>query len=140
MGALGQTQRPLRADQLCLGLWPIDYLDPRSGCGFRTLGEGIGEVLGETADDIRVRNVIPPLFSLTLDRSLTMYRKRVGYGKWMGLTQPDKGHRHQRKLATQQMGTNAAIARFHPPIELEVGHFLLHTLDRPDDLVGHLER
>ena len=50
-----------------------------------------------------------------------------------------KVFRHQRKLAAGVIGTRAAITRFHSAIDVEVRRFLLRTLDKPVDMISHLE-
>lgn len=52
----------------------------------------------------------------------------------------NKIFRQQRKLAAGQLGTRAAITRFHAAMELEVGRYLLRTLDKPADFISHLQR
>ena len=51
----------------------------------------------------------------------------------------NKTFRHQRKLMARQIGSRAAITGFHSAMELEVRRFLLRTLDKPVDLISHLE-
>ena len=47
--------------------------------------------------------------------------------------------RQQRKLAAGQLGTRTAITKFHDGMKLEVGRMLLRTLQKPGDVVAHLE-
>ena len=47
--------------------------------------------------------------------------------------------RQQRKLAAGQLGTRTAITKFHSAMNLEVGRMLLRTLDKPGDVISHLE-
>ncbi|KAL7623778.1 hypothetical protein AAE478_005331 [Parahypoxylon ruwenzoriense] len=62
-----------------------------------------------------------------------------GYNGRMPFQPYNKTFRYQRKLAGGQLGTNTAVARFHSAMDLEVRRFLLRTLERPEEVVRHLE-
>lgn len=66
-------------------------------------------------------------------------RHRCGYNERMPFKPYDKVFRAQRKLAGGQIGTNAAVKRFHPAMNLEVRRFLLRTLEKPEQVITHLE-
>ena len=38
------------------------------------------------------------------------------------------------------IGSKSAAAQFNPLQEEEVGHFLLHVLERPNDLIEHIKK
>lgn len=57
MGALAPAQGPLWPDQLCQRAWHDYHLDPRSSDRVGAFGEAVGQVLFETASDIRKRLV-----------------------------------------------------------------------------------
>ncbi|KAI0129955.1 cytochrome P450 [Xylariales sp. AK1849] len=63
----------------------------------------------------------------------------AGYKGWMGMQPYGKQLREQRKLAAQQVGSKATVAKFNPAVDLQVRRFLLRTLNRPRDLLDHLE-
>ncbi|CAI7591607.1 unnamed protein product [Penicillium glandicola] len=83
-----------------------------------------------------------------LDRRGSKYSSRsrmvfagemCGYNERMPFKPYDKVFRAQRKLAGGQIGTNAAVKRFHPAMDLEVRRFLLRTLEKPEQVISHLE-
>lgn len=52
------------------------------------------------------------------------------------------GHkfRQQRRLMAAQMGSRSSMAKFQSAIEFQVRHFLLNTMNSPEDLEAHLQR
>ena len=51
----------------------------------------------------------------------------------------NKVFRHQRKLAAGVIGNRTAITKFHSAMDVEVRRFLLRTLEKPEEVIGHLE-
>jgi hypothetical protein len=64
---------------------------------------------------------------------------RCGYNERLPFQPYGKTFRQQRKLAGGQIGTNAAVKRFHSAMDLEVRRFLLRTLEKPEQVIDHLE-
>lgn len=62
-----------------------------------------------------------------------------GYNERMPFRPNNHIFRQQRKLAAGQLGTRTAITKFHSGMNLEVGRMLLRTLDKPGDVIRHLE-
>ena len=65
--------------------------------------------------------------------------KLCGYGELLACQQDDDTFRRSRKLVHQQLGTNAALARFSDTQELETRRYLLRTLDEPSTLIQQLK-
>ncbi|KJZ71432.1 hypothetical protein HIM_09156 [Hirsutella minnesotensis 3608] len=62
-----------------------------------------------------------------------------GYGDLMACQQDDERFRRCRRLVHQQLGTQAALAKFSDTQELETRRFLLRVLDRPERLFKQLK-
>ena len=45
-----------------------------------------------------------------------------------------------RKIMGRILGTKAAVAQFNTLQEAEVGHFLLHVLDDPENFIQHTRK
>ncbi|KAK5994481.1 Cytochrome P450 monooxygenase CLM2 [Cladobotryum mycophilum] len=63
-----------------------------------------------------------------------------GFGGILALRQCDSGHRRQRKLIHQVLGTNEAVAQFGNLQRDEMQRFLWRTLEQPETLFQHLPR
>ena len=63
--------------------------------------------------------------------------RRVGWENSLAFNPYANRFRAHRKHTTQILGSKAAISRFNLLQEVEVGRFLLRTLENPDDLLGH---
>jgi hypothetical protein len=48
-------------------------------------------------------------------------------------------YRKHRKMVHQEIGTSAQAARFNPVQQKEALHFLLRTLDEPENMIKHLK-
>jgi len=45
-----------------------------------------------------------------------------------------------RKKMAKILGSQVAASRFNPLQEVEVGHFLLHLLESPENVAEHIRR
>ncbi|CCF34180.1 hypothetical protein CH063_06228 [Colletotrichum higginsianum] len=69
-----------------------------------------------------------------------MTGEMVGYKDLLGGLPYGEQFRAQRKDVSRVLGTKAAAAKYNTLQEAEVGHFLLHLLDDPDNLVEYIRR
>ncbi|WQF86947.1 Putative cytochrome P450 [Colletotrichum destructivum] len=69
-----------------------------------------------------------------------MTGEMVGYKDLLGGLSYGEQFRSQRKDVSRVLGTKAAAAKYNTLQEAEVGHFLLHLLDDPDNLVEYIRR
>ncbi|GKT42927.1 O-methylsterigmatocystin oxidoreductase [Colletotrichum spaethianum] len=58
----------------------------------------------------------------------------------MGMLPYGERHRVQRKNMSRILGSKPAASQYNALQEAEVGHFLLHLLDEPENLVKHIKR
>ncbi|KAI0544513.1 cytochrome P450 [Xylaria curta] len=63
----------------------------------------------------------------------------MGWANSLGLVPHNNLFKAQRKIVHQIIGTNSAASQFHALEEAEVGHFLLHLLENPENLVEHVK-
>ncbi|TRX88391.1 hypothetical protein FHL15_010704 [Xylaria flabelliformis] len=63
----------------------------------------------------------------------------MGWANSLGLVPYNNLFRAQRKIVHQIIGTNSAASQFNALEEAEVGHFLLHLLESPENLVDHVK-
>ncbi|KAI8625989.1 cytochrome P450 [Xylariaceae sp. FL1651] len=64
----------------------------------------------------------------------------VGWEKTLGLSPYNKRFRAMRKNLNRIIGSKTAAANFHGLQHAEMAHFLLHVLQRPEDLATHIRR
>lgn len=65
---------------------------------------------------------------------------RLGWENSLGLLPYSKRLRTYRKNASRIIGSKAAVSQFNKFQEEEVGHFLLHLLEYPEQLVKHIKK
>lgn len=65
---------------------------------------------------------------------------RIGWENSLGLSPYNKRFRTYRKNMSKIIGSKVAAAQFNPLQEEEVGHFLVHLLEKPQDLTQHIKR
>ncbi|KAJ0166598.1 O-methylsterigmatocystin oxidoreductase, partial [Colletotrichum tanaceti] len=70
--------------------------------------------------------------------SQVMTGEMVGFKYLLGGLPYGEQFRAQRKDVSRVLGTKAAAAKYNTLQEAEVGHFLLHLLDDPDNLAEHI--
>ena len=63
--------------------------------------------------------------------------RRVGWENSLAFNPYSNRFRAHRKHTTQSLGSKVAVSRFNLLQEVEVGRFLLRTLETPDDLLKH---
>ncbi|KAI1147957.1 cytochrome P450 [Nemania diffusa] len=63
----------------------------------------------------------------------------MGWANSLGLVPHNNLFRAQRKIVQQIIGTNSVASQFNVLQEAEVGHFLLHLLESPENLVDHVK-
>lgn len=56
------------------------------------------------------------------------------------MLQYNESFRAYRKNMSRIIGSQRAVSLFNELQEAEVGHFLLHVLDNPDELTEHIRR
>ncbi|RMJ16492.1 hypothetical protein CDV36_003782 [Fusarium kuroshium] len=64
----------------------------------------------------------------------------LGWENSLGLSQYNDRFRTYRKNMSRIIGSKTAAAQYNTLQEAEVGHFLLHVLDNPDDLVNQIRK
>ncbi|KPM36011.1 O-methylsterigmatocystin oxidoreductase [Neonectria ditissima] len=64
----------------------------------------------------------------------------IGWENSLGLSQYNDRFRTYRKNMSRIIGSKAAAAQYDKLQEAEVGHFLLHVQNNPDDLVDHIRK
>ncbi|KAI0387367.1 putative cytochrome P450 oxidoreductase OrdA-like protein [Hypomontagnella monticulosa] len=64
----------------------------------------------------------------------------MGWERALGLCPYDSRFRMYRKIMGRVLGTKAAVAQFNTLQEAEVGHFLLHVLDDPENFIQHTRK
>ncbi|KAI0400732.1 putative cytochrome P450 oxidoreductase OrdA-like protein [Xylaria palmicola] len=64
----------------------------------------------------------------------------VGWENTIGLSPYNRRFRTMRKNLARLIGSQAAVAQFGDLQTAEVGHFLLHLLRSPDNLLGHIRK
>ncbi|OTA95517.1 hypothetical protein M434DRAFT_393743 [Hypoxylon sp. CO27-5] len=64
----------------------------------------------------------------------------VGWGNALALSPYNDRFRAYRKNMSRVMGTKTNTSQFNKLQEAEVGHFLLHLLENPEDFVNHIRR
>lgn len=67
-------------------------------------------------------------------------RNRVGWENSLALSQYNDRFRTHRKNMSRIIGSKTAAAQYNTLQEAEVGHFLLHVLDDPQDLVNQIRK
>lgn len=65
---------------------------------------------------------------------------RLGWENSLGLSPYNHQFRIHRKNMSRIIGSKPAAAEFYATQEAEVGHFLLHILDNPEDLIPHIRK
>ncbi len=65
---------------------------------------------------------------------------RLGWENSLGLSQYNDRFRTYRKNMSRIIGSKTAAAQYNTLQEAEVGHFLLHVLDNPEDLVNQIRK
>lgn len=65
---------------------------------------------------------------------------RLGWENSLGLSPYNKRFRTYRKNMSKIIGSKISAAQFNVLQEEEVGHFLLHLLSKPQDLIQHIKR
>lgn len=65
---------------------------------------------------------------------------RVGFDRWnIGVMPYDQTFKMHRKLLRKTIGTPTSLLKSEHLKELETRRFLLRVLERPDELMGHLQ-
>ncbi|OTA98840.1 hypothetical protein M426DRAFT_101140 [Hypoxylon sp. CI-4A] len=64
----------------------------------------------------------------------------IGWGSTLGLMPYGDKYRRYRKRAARLIGNTTASARYVDVQEVEVGHFLLHLLESPEELVTYIRK
>ncbi|KAI1420434.1 putative cytochrome P450 oxidoreductase OrdA-like protein [Xylaria sp. FL1777] len=64
----------------------------------------------------------------------------VGWENTLGMSPYNRRFRAMRKNLTRVIGSNSAVAQFGHLQTAEVGHFLLHVLNGPGNLVDHIRK
>lgn len=64
----------------------------------------------------------------------------MGWENSLGLSPYNNRFRALRKNMSKVLGSQTSSARFNPLQEREVGHFLLHLLDDPNNLTEHIRK
>ncbi|KAI0427566.1 putative cytochrome P450 oxidoreductase OrdA-like protein [Xylaria sp. FL1042] len=64
----------------------------------------------------------------------------VGWENTLGMSPYNKRFRAMRKNLTRVIGSHTAVAKFGDLQTAEVGHFLLHVLRSPENLVHHIRK
>ncbi|KAH7253445.1 cytochrome P450 [Fusarium solani] len=64
----------------------------------------------------------------------------LGWENSLGLSQYNGRFRTYRKNMSRIIGSKTAAAQYNTLQEAEVGHFLLHVLDNPEDLVNQIRK
>lgn len=64
----------------------------------------------------------------------------VGWENSLGLSPYNNRFRTYRKNMSRIIGNKQLAAQFNDLQETEVGHFLLHVLDSPDELAKHIQK
>ncbi|KAI0813661.1 putative cytochrome P450 oxidoreductase OrdA-like protein [Xylaria sp. FL0064] len=64
----------------------------------------------------------------------------VGWENTLGMSPYNKRFRAMRKNLTRVIGSHSAVAKFGDLQTTEVGHFLLHVLRSPENLVNHIRK
>ncbi|KAK1515574.1 cytochrome P450 [Colletotrichum costaricense] len=72
--------------------------------------------------------------------ALTFIGELVGWDKATGGIPYNDTFRLHRKVFARIIGTKTTAAQFDDLQEAEVGHFLLHVLDNPGNLKGHIHK
>ncbi|KAJ6786859.1 hypothetical protein PWT90_11132 [Aphanocladium album] len=61
-----------------------------------------------------------------------------GYKKLLAFQQYNESFKMSRRLIHQQLGTKAAVAKFHDFLDVAVGRLMVRLLAKPKDMVEHL--
>ncbi|RWA10840.1 hypothetical protein EKO27_g4261 [Xylaria grammica] len=64
----------------------------------------------------------------------------VGWKKTLGMSPYNQRFRVMRKNLARLIGSNSAVAQFGDLQKAEVGHFLLHVLRSPENLLDHIRK
>lgn len=64
----------------------------------------------------------------------------MGWENTMGVSPNNKRFRVMRKNVTRAIGSNLAVAGFQDLQMAEIGHFLLHVLRDPENLLSHIRK
>ncbi|KAF4120606.1 Cytochrome P450, partial [Geosmithia morbida] len=70
----------------------------------------------------------------------TFAGEMIGWDNSLALLPYNDRLRTYRMHMNRIIGTKPAASQFHSLQEAEVGHFLLHLLDQPEDLVPHIQK
>lgn len=65
---------------------------------------------------------------------------RIGWENTLGVSPYNEWFRVMRKNVTRAIGSKALVARLQDLQMAEIGHFLLHILEDPEDLLSHIRR
>jgi hypothetical protein len=65
---------------------------------------------------------------------------RVGWEDSVGFSGYNERFKTYRKNMARIIGSKTAAAEYNGLQEAEVGHFLLHVLDKPENLVNHIRK
>lgn len=65
---------------------------------------------------------------------------RIGWENSLGMLHYNDRFRIYRKNMSRIIGSRRAVSQFNELQEAEVGHFLLHILNSPDELTEHIRR
>lgn len=68
------------------------------------------------------------------------FSSSVGWENSLGLSPYNNRFRTYRKNMAQLIGSKTSAAQFNGLQQEEVGHFLLHVLERPQDLIEHIKK
>ncbi|KAM5350245.1 hypothetical protein ACJ41O_006750 [Fusarium nematophilum] len=72
--------------------------------------------------------------------TLNIDELRLGWENSLGLCPYNDRFRTHRKNMSRIIGSKTAAAQYNTLQEAEVGHFLLHMLDNPDDLMNQIRK
>ena len=65
---------------------------------------------------------------------------RLGWEKSLGMSPYNNYWRIYRKNMARLIGSKSSASQFEALQEAEVGHFLLHLLEKPEDLLDHIRK
>ena len=69
-----------------------------------------------------------------------MFADRLGWENSLGLSPYNNRFRTYRKNMSRIIGSKGLASQFNKLQEGEVGHFLLHLLEKPQDVIEHIRK
>jgi hypothetical protein len=74
------------------------------------------------------------------DADTIAFLSRLGWENSLGLSPYNNRFRAYRKNMSRIIGSKVLASQFNALQEAEVGHFLLHVLEKPEDLLQHIRK